>query len=45
MSLYKIDTIIQELVHYLKNIKIKLWKKFQENYSNRIKKITFYKYL
>ena len=45
MSSYKTDATTQEPVHYLKNTKTELWKKFQENYPDGIKRTTFYKYL
>jgi len=45
MSSYKTDTTTQEPVHYLKNTKTELWKKFQENYPDGVKRTTFYKYL
>jgi hypothetical protein len=45
MSSYKTDAATQELVHYLKNTKQELWKKFQEKYPNGVKKTNFYKYL
>ncbi len=37
MSSYKIDIIIQEPVHYLKNTKKELWEKFHEIYPNGVK--------
>ena len=45
MSSYKTDTVTQEPVHYLKNMKQELWEKFHEKYPNGAKRTTFYKYL
>ncbi|CAG8806209.1 2709_t:CDS:1, partial [Dentiscutata erythropus] len=38
MSSYKVDTVTNELVHYLKHTKENLWKIYNEQNSDRIKR-------
>lgn len=45
MSLYKTDSVTNELVYYLKDSKNILWEQFQEEYLNSMKYTSFYAYL
>ena len=45
MSSYKTDSASGLPVYYLKNTKKILWKRFHEEYPDRLKRTTFYGYL
>ena len=42
MSSYKVDSITNEPVHYLKNSKNILWNKFHEEYPDGMRRTSFY---